>query len=53
MGIMDYVQRFQALQVHRVNSDELIKVGSAQAATPAHQPLLLSPGYVRDIDRIC
>jgi hypothetical protein len=28
-GIMDFVQRFQSLQIQRDSSDELIKVGSA------------------------
>lgn len=30
-GIMDFVQRFQALQLHRDSSDELIKVRARSA----------------------
>ncbi|KUJ21577.1 uncharacterized protein LY89DRAFT_681042 [Mollisia scopiformis] len=60
MAIMDFVQRFQSLQVQRDNSDELIKVGpspvhvQATAHTFADRAILCYClwEFVRDFDRI-
>jgi hypothetical protein len=41
MAIMDFVQRFQALQVQRDTGDELIKVGPAPAPLSPAQATIL------------
>jgi hypothetical protein len=52
MAIMDFVQRFQALQVQRDTGDELIKVGPAPAppVSSGHHPGA-AVGSCRDFSR--
>jgi hypothetical protein len=44
MAIMDFVQRFQALQLQRDTGNELIKVGSGCAAPAAADIIVTSLG---------
>lgn len=59
MAIMDFVQRFQALQVQRDTGDELIKVGNNDAPQLQHESddsaaaaATAPPGFVGDLFRI-
>jgi hypothetical protein len=45
MAIMDFVSRFQALQLQRNNSDELIKVGEGRHDASANA-IVTSLGFV-------